>query len=176
MSSSRQYLYLRVPPQDPQRHRDPDGGSRPSCCRPGSVAAVAALAVVVVAQASLSVAGVVLAVARIVFTRGPCTPGRPQSPQGKKPCRMACYCNCSNSTVPAAPGSGGPGDVCKWLSAPGGVVISVRAGAGRTVSGRPASELTFGGVSVEDDCCGGIEDVDADADVCTGLLARVARS
>ena len=94
----------------------------------------------------------------------------------QKPCRIACYCICSNSTAPATPGSGGPGDVCKWLSAPGGVVISVRAGAGRTVSGRPASELTFGGVSVEDDCCGGIEDVDADADVCTGLLARVARS
>jgi hypothetical protein len=32
-------------------------------------------------------------------------------------------------------------------------VIAVRAGAGRTVSGRPASELTFVGVMGEDGCC-----------------------
>ena len=40
--------------------------------------------------------------------------------------------------------------------------MSVRAGAGRNVSGRLASELTFWGVKDEEGCCGGGEDEDAD--------------
>ena len=38
--------------------------------------------------------------------------------------------------------SGGLDDACKWLRARGGIAISLRAGAGRIVRGRPASELT----------------------------------
>ncbi|KAN0132160.1 hypothetical protein V8E53_009926 [Lactarius tabidus] len=38
----------------------------------------------------------------------------------------------------------GLGDVYKWLSARGGMTVSVWAGAARNLSGRPASELTSG--------------------------------
>ena len=43
-----------------------------------------------------------------------------------------------------SPGSGGPGDACRPLSARGGIVISARACAGRTISGRTASDLMGG--------------------------------
>ena len=77
-----------------------------------------------------------------------------------------------------SPGVRRPGDAWRWLRARGGIVISVRAGAGRIVSGRPARELTCGEVTGEDGWCGGVEGIDADAVVCmemdvmTGLAAR----
>ena len=130
----------------------------------------------VVTQTSLSVAGVGSAAARRAFARRPYAPAAASSRQ--KPCRIACCCICRASTEPPAPGSGGSGDACRWLRARGGIVIFVRAGAGRIVSGRPASELTFGDVTGEDGWCGGVEGVDAYAVVCmemdamTGLASR----
>ena len=54
-------------------------------------------------------------------------------------------------------------------------MISVLAGAGRIISGRPASELTFCGVTVEGGCCGSVEGVDADAEVCTEMYLKTIR-
>jgi hypothetical protein len=56
-------------------------------------------------------------------------------------------------------------------------VAGLRAGAGRNVSGRPASELTFGGVMGEEGCCGdgvGVVEVctEMGLEVGSGLDAR----
>lgn len=66
----------------------------------------------------------------------------------------------------SVPGSGKLGDACRWLSRRDGISISLQAGAGWIVSGRPASELTLGEVFSEDGLSGSGEGVD-EGYVCT---------
>ena len=51
-------------------------------------------------------------------------------------------------------------------------MITVRARAGRIVGGRTASELTFGELTGEDSCYGGVEGIDTEAVVCMETDAK----